>query len=97
MAKVIFESYNPNDSLLLPPCLGDYLPQNHNAGVVSAIVDRLDISEIESDYKGGGTSSYNPRMLLKIIVYAYLNNVYSGRQMEKLVVENIACMWLSGM
>ena len=97
MAKVVFKSYNPNDSLLLPPCLGDYLPQNHNARVVSAIIDRLDISEIESDYKGGGTSSYNPRMLLKVIVYAYLNNVYSGRQKEKLVVENIAYMWLSGM
>ena len=97
MAKVIFKSYNPNDSLLLPPCLGDYLPQNHKARIVSAIIDRLDISDIESGYKGGGTSSYNPRMLLKVIVYAYLNNVYSGRQMEKLLVENIAYMWLSGM
>jgi len=97
MTKVIFKSYNPNDSLLLPPCLGDYLPQNHRARVVSAIIDRLDISDIESGYKGGGTSSYNPRMLLKVIVYAYLNNVYSGRQMEKLLVENIAYMWLSGM
>ena len=97
MAKVIFKSYNPNDSLLLPPCLGDYLPQNHKARIVSTIIDRLDISDIESAYKGGGTSSYNPRMLLKVIVYAYLNNVYSGRQMEKLLVENIAYMWLSGM
>lgn len=97
MAKVVFKSYNPNDNLLLPPCLGDYLPQNHPARVVSAIIDRLDISEIEAGYAGGGTSSYNPRMLLKVIVYAYLNNVYSGRQMEKLLVENIAYMWLSGM
>ena len=97
MAKVIYKSYNPNDNLLLPPCLGDYLPQNHPSRVVSAIIDRLDISEIEAGYKGGGTSSYNPRMLLKVIVYAYLNNVYSGRQMEKLLVENIAYMWLSGM
>ena len=97
MAKVTFKSYNPNDNLLLPPCLGDYLPKNHNARVVSAIIDRLDISEIESGYKGGGASSYNPRMLLKVIVYAYLNNVYSGRKMEKLLVENIAFMWLSGM
>ena len=97
MAKVIYKYYNPNDSLLLPPCLGDYLPQNHPARVVSAIIDRLDISEIEAGYVGGGTSSYNPRMLLKVIVYAYLNNVYSGRQMEKLLVENIAYMWLSGM
>ena len=97
MAKVVFKSYNPNDNLLLPPCLGDYLPQNHPARVVSAIIDRLDISEIESGYAGGGTSSYNPRMLLKIIVYAYLNNVYSGRQMEKLLIVNIVYMWLSGM
>ena len=97
MAKIVYKSYNPNDNLLLPPCLGDYLPENHKARVVSAIIDRLDISEIEKGYKGGGTSSYNPRMLLKVIVYAYLNNVYSGRQMEKLLVENIAYMWLSGM
>src|SRR5574344_2141058 len=96
MAKITFKSYNPNDNLLLPPCLGDYLPKNHNARVVSAIIDRLDISEIESGYKGGGASSYNPRMLLKVIVYAYLNNVYSGRKMERLLVENIAFMWLSG-
>ena len=41
--------------------------------------------------------SYNPRMLLKVIVCAYLNNVYSGRQMEKLLIENIAYMWLGGM
>ena len=96
MAKVIFKSYNPNDNLLLPPCLGDYLPQNHPSRVVSAIIDRLDISGIEAGYKGGGTSSYDPKMLLKVIVYAYLNNVYSGRQMEKLLVENVAYMWLSG-
>ena len=97
MAKVTFKSYNPNDNLLLPPCLGDYLPENHNARVVSAITDRLDISEIERGYKGGGASSYNPRMLLKVIVYAYLNNIYSGRRMERLLVEDIAFMWLSGM
>lgn len=97
MTKVVYKSYNPNDNLLLPPCLGDYLPQNHPSRVVSAIIDKLDISEIEAGYKGGGTSSYNPRMLLKVIVYAYLNNVYSGRQMERLLVENIAYMWLSGM
>ena len=81
MAKVTFKSYNSNDNLLFPPCLGDYLPKNHNARVVSAIIDRLDITEIESGYKGGGASSYHPRMLLKVIVYAYLNNVYSGRKM----------------
>ena len=38
MAKIVFKSYNTNDNLLLPPCLGDYLPQNHPARVISAIV-----------------------------------------------------------
>lgn len=97
MAKVVYKYYNPNDSLLLPPCLGDYIPENHPSRVVSMIVDNLDIRAVENSYAGGGTSSYNPRMLLKVIVYSYLNNVYSGRQMAKLLVENIAYMWLSGM
>ena len=96
MAKATFKTYDQNDNLLLPPCLGDYIPKNHKARVVSAIIDRLDISEIENGYKGGGTSSYNPRMLLKVIVYAYLNNVYSGRKIEKLLMENMVYIWLSG-
>ena len=57
----------------------------------------LDISSVESTYKGGGTSSFHPRMLLKVIVYSYLCNVYSGRRMERLLQENVNYMWLSGM
>lgn len=97
MAKITHKSYNQNDSLLLPPSLGELIPPTHPVRVVNNILDRLDISEIESTYKGGGTSSYHPRMLLKVVVYAYLCNVYSGRQMEKLLYENIHFMWLSGM
>ena len=41
MAKIVFKSYNPNDNLLLPPCLGDFLPQNNPDRVVSAIVERM--------------------------------------------------------
>ena len=54
MAKVAYKYYSPNDNLLFPTCIGDFLPQNHSARVVSTIIDKLDISEIESDYKGGG-------------------------------------------
>ena len=64
---------------------------------MNAVIDRLDISSIESTYKGGGTSSFHPRMLLKVIVYSYLCNVYSGRRMERLLQENVNYMWLSGM
>ena len=96
-AKIIYKSYNQNDSLLFPPSLGELIPENHPVRTVSAIIDRLDISGIESTYKGGSTSSYHPRMLLKVIVYSYMCNVYSGRRMERLLQENVNYMWLSGM
>lgn len=96
MAKVIFKSYKENDSLLLPPSLGDLVPQTHPARVVSHVIDHLDISSIESKYKGGGTSSYNPRMLIKVLVYSYMCNTFSGRKIERQLKENIIYMWLSG-
>ena len=97
MAKVVFKSYNQNDNLLFPPCLGDFIAENDPVRVLNAIVDRLDISRIESSYEGGGASSYNPRMLVKVVFYAYLQNVYSGRKMEQLLRRDVNFMWLSGM
>ncbi len=63
MAKVIY----PNDNLLLPPCLGDYLPGNHPARVLSATIDRLDISEIESGYAGGGLRRHQAESRLQAL------------------------------
>ena len=60
MAKRVHKIYNQNDSLLLPPSLGELIPANHPVRVVNDILDRFDIGEIESTYKGGGTGSYNP-------------------------------------
>ena len=93
----MYKDYNQNESLLFPPTLGELVPENHPVRIVNAVIDRLDISSIESTYKGGGTSSFHPRMLLKVIVYSYLCNVYSGRRMERLLQENVNYMWLSGM
>jgi transposase len=75
MAKVIHKSYNQNDVLLLPPSLGELIPLSHPVRIVSDIIDKFDISAIEATYKGGGTSSFHPRMLLKVVVYAYLCNI----------------------
>ena len=97
MAKVQYKEYNQNDFFLFPPCIGEFVPENHPVRTVNTILYNIDISDIESTYKGGGTTSYNPRMLLKIVVYAYLTNVYSGRRMASLLEENVFFMWLSGM
>ncbi len=97
MAKVTYKSYNQNDSLLFPHCIGDFIPENDPVRVLDAIVEHLDISAIEATYKGGGASSFSPRMLLKVILYAYLQNIHSGRKMEALLKRDMNFMWLSGM
>ena len=95
MAKPIFKSYQQNQVYLFPPSLDEMIDANHPVRVVSEVIDRIDI--IIRKYKGGGTSSYHPRMLLKVLIYAYLNNVYSSRRMEASLKENIYFMWLAGM
>jgi len=55
------------------------------------------IGSIIKKYKGGGASSFHPKMMLKIIVYGYLSNIYSSRKIEQAVASNIYFMWLSGM
>ena len=51
MAKVVFKSYNQNDNLLFPPCLGDFIAENDPVRVLNAVVDNLDLSVIESSYE----------------------------------------------
>ena len=88
MAKVVYKSYNRNEGSLFPVYLSDMITPEHPARVVDAVVDSLDISEIERGYKGGGASSYEPRAMLKAIIYAYLTNVYSGRLVSHLLRKN---------
>ena len=97
MANLVYKSYAQNEIALFPLTLEEMIPSNHKARVVNAVIDRLDISAIEDKYKAGGTSIYHPRMMLKVITYAYLDNVFSGRKIETLLAENVVYMWLSGM
>lgn len=83
--------------MLLPPDLNDLIAAAHPVRVVSEVLERVDITELLRQYKPGGTSSYHPRMLLKILVYAYINNIYSSRRIEETVSQNIHFMWLAGM
>lgn len=97
MAKLAIKSDNRKQDLLLPPSLDELVPENHMVRVVDAVIDRLDISDILSTYRGGGNSAFNPKMMLKVLVFAYLSNVYSSRRIEELLKRDIYFMWLSGM
>lgn len=96
-SKVVFKDYNPKQSFLLPPSLGELIEPNHPVRTVSDVIDGLDLECLIKNYKPGGTSSYHPRMLLKVLVYGYLCNIFSSRRLEESLKQNIHFMWLSGM
>ena len=84
-------------AMLLPPSLDEMVSANDPVMVVDRVIDQIDIRPLISTYKGGGSSGYHPKMLLKVIVYAYWRNIYPSRKMEESLKENICFMWLSGM
>jgi transposase len=94
--KVVFKRYVQNQATLLPPSYEEMVPEKHAVRVVNEVIERIDISALERSYKGGGTSSYHPRMLLKVLVYGYLRNIYSSRKIEQALYENVHFMWLTG-
>lgn len=96
MAKILFKESTSNEKVLFPISLSEKIPSNHPVRIVNQVVDLLNINSLLSKYKGGGTSSYHPRMMLKVLFYSYLNNIYSCRKIEKALQENIHFMWLSG-
>lgn len=96
-SKVIFKDYDPKQNLLLPPSLDELIEAGHPVRTVSEVIDQLDLGGLIGSYKSGGTSSYHPRMLLKVLVYGYLCNIYSSRKLEEALRQNIHFMWLSGM
>ena len=97
MAKIVFKKDKRDQLLLLPPELGSLIPENHLVRVVDEVIDQIKLTPLLETYKGGGTSSYSPRMLLKVITYAYIERIYTNRLIEKALRENINLMWVSGM
>jgi transposase len=90
MAKT-YRPYLPEQDLLLPPSLQDWLPEGHLAYFVSDVVDQLDLSAIESYYEKEerGYPPYHPRMMVKILVYGYCVGVFSSRKLQKRLQEDV--------
>lgn len=95
VGKVVFKTYNQHQPVLFPLDFDQLIETHHPVRVVNAVIDKIDITKIVTAYKGGGTSSFHPRMLLKVLVYAYICNEYSSRRIEQLLRRDIQFMWLS--
>src|SRR3981081_3545660 len=91
MAKT-YKIYLPEQDLLLPPSLRDWLPENHLVSGVSDVVGELGRSAIESVYEeeDRGQPPYHPRMMTKILVYGYCVGVFSSRRLQKRLTEDVA-------
>ena len=91
MAKT-YRPYVPEQVLLLPPSLREWLPENHLAFFVSDLVDELDLSAITAPYEdeARGYPPYHPVMLTKVLVYAYCVGVCSSRKIQRRLVEDVA-------
>lgn len=92
--KVVFKSYSQHQLSLLPQSLDELISSNHPVRVINEVIDNISLDSLIKKYEGGGTSSYHPRMMLKVLVYAYVNNIYSSRKIEIALKENINFMWL---
>jgi len=92
-----FRSYDPHQSFLLPPSLDDWLPESHTARFVSEVVDELvDLSLIYDSYvEAAGAPPYDPKMMLKLELYAYSIGVTSSREVERRCYSDVAFRWLS--
>ena len=96
MQKYHFRPYSPNQTVLFPQRIDRDIADDDPVRLVSAVIDNLDISGIRRLYKELGRSPYHPKMLLKVIIYAYMNNIYSCRRMESSLKRDIHFIWLAG-
>lgn len=90
-----FKEYNQQQNWLLPPSIEELIPQDHPVRVVNGVIEQLDLQTLLRTYSKEGNPSYHPKMMLKVMVYAYMDNIYSSRKIEKAMRENINFMWLS--
>ena len=91
-----FRPYNPYQTVLFPQKIDEDIAADDPVRVLDALVENLNLQHLEKLYKRRGRSPYHPKMMLKVILYAYMNNIYSCRKIEKLLLYDIRYIWLAG-
>jgi len=86
-----FKDYSPDQQLLLPPNLGDWLEEGHLAYFVRDVVGELDLSQIYDDYHSnrGGQPAYEPQVIVSLLLYGYCVGVASSRKIEQATYEQV--------
>lgn len=90
-----FRPIDRDTGFLLPPSVDEWLPERHLARFVVEVVDQLDLSAMEKAYRGSGSASYHPAMLLALMVYGYATGVFSSRKLERATHDSVAFRFMS--
>lgn len=92
------ECENRHQTTLLPQSLDDYVSEDNPVRVVDLFIDALDVSGLglNTQAKSTGRPGYDPRLMLKLYIYGYLNRVQSSRRLEREAQRNVEMMWLTG-
>src|SRR5687768_12766866 len=87
-----FRPYSPDQTLLLPPSVRDWLPEGHLSYFISDTIDALDLSGFYRPYEGDGrrNSPFDPRMMVKLLIYGYATGTFSSRKIAKKLEEDVA-------
>ena len=95
-AKIHFRDYNPKQTVLFPQRLDKDIAGNDPVRVVDTVIDNLRLEQFHKLYKERGRSPYHPKMMLKAVIYGYMNNLYSCRKIESALKRDIHFIWLAG-
>ena len=90
-----FRTIDRQTGFLLPPSVDEWLPEKHLARFVVEVVDGLDTSAMSSAYRGSGSASYHPRLLLGILIYGYATGVFSSRKLERATYDFVAFRFIA--
>jgi transposase len=87
-----FRPYQPQQTLLLPPSLKEWLPEGHLAYFIAETVDLMDLSAFFKHYEGDGRRNqpFHSRMMVKILLYGYATGVFSSRKLARKIREDVA-------
>jgi transposase len=90
-----FRSIDRQTGFLLPPSVDEWLPEKHLARFVVEVIDGLDLRVMRGSYRGSGSASYPPSLLLGILVYGYATGVFSSRKLERASYDSVAFRFIA--
>src|SRR5476649_1540576 len=90
-----FRAIDRETGFLLPPSVDEWLPEKHLARFVVEVIEGLDLSAMIGSYRGAGSASYHPALLLGILVYGYATGVFSSRKLERATYDSVAFRFIA--